>query len=103
MKTNSQSQMKEAFYDSEFLNHMKDSSFEKMIDADSEAPSMMMAKVASLTAKWEGRSVPRPEHWGGLRVSLDEIEFWQGRDGRLHDRIRYTSIDSDWSWERLQP
>ena len=65
--------------------------------------AMMMAKVASLTAKWEGRSVPRPEHWGGLRVSLEEIEFWQGRDGRLHERILYTCVDSDWSWERLQP
>jgi hypothetical protein len=53
MKTTSQSQMKEAFYDSEFLNHMKDSSFEKMIDADSEAPSMMMAKVAALVASGE--------------------------------------------------
>ena len=53
MKTTSQSQMKEAFYDSEFLNHMKDSSFEKMIDGDSEAPSMLMSKVVALIADGE--------------------------------------------------
>jgi len=63
----------------------------------------LMAKVAALMAKWVGRNVPRPQHWGGLRVSLDEIEFWQGHDGRLHDRIRYTCDDGTWSWERLQP
>ena len=65
--------------------------------------AMMLTKVASLTAKWVGRSVPRPEHWGGYRVSLDEIEFWQGHDGRLHDRIRYARVDGEWKWERLQP
>ena len=65
--------------------------------------AVLMAKVAALMAKWVGRNVPRPEHWGGFRVSLDEIEFWQGHDGRLDDRIRYTCGDGEWSWERLQP
>ena len=63
----------------------------------------LVAKVAALTAKWVGRSVPRPEFWGGYRVSLDMVELWQGHDGRLHDRVRYTCTDGEWSWQRLQP
>jgi len=63
----------------------------------------LMEKVAALMAKWTGRNVPRPEHWGGFRVSLEEIEFWQGQEGRLHDRIRYTCNVDQWSWARLQP
>ena len=65
--------------------------------------AILMEKVATLTEKWVGKSVPRPEFWGGYRVSLDTIELWQGQDGRLHDRIVYTMVDGDWSWERLQP
>jgi pyridoxamine 5'-phosphate oxidase len=65
--------------------------------------TLLMAKVAALTTKWVGRQIPRPEHWGGYRVSLDTVELWQGHDGRLHDRIRYTCTDCEWSWDRLQP
>jgi len=65
--------------------------------------TILTAKVAAITAKWLGREIPRPEHWGGYRVSLDTVEFWQGHDGRLHDRIQYTCTNGTWSWERLQP
>jgi len=65
--------------------------------------TVLIAKVAALTAKWIERSVPRPEFWGGYRVSLDLVELWQGNDGRLHDRIRYTCSNGEWSWQRLQP
>jgi pyridoxamine 5'-phosphate oxidase len=68
-----------------------------------QSRAVLIAKVAALMVKWVGRPVPRPEFWGGYRVSLDEVEFWQGHDGRLHDRIRYTCVDDSWSWERLQP
>jgi pyridoxamine 5'-phosphate oxidase len=64
---------------------------------------ILTAKVAATTAKWLGRKIPRPDHWGGYRVSLDVVEFWQGHDGRLHDRIRYTCTDGQWSSQRLQP
>jgi pyridoxamine 5'-phosphate oxidase len=64
---------------------------------------MLIAKVAELSAKWVDSAIPRPEFWGGYRVSLDRVELWQGHDGRLHDRIRYICTDGVWSWQRLQP
>jgi pyridoxamine 5'-phosphate oxidase len=56
--------------------------------------------------KWpEGSAVPRPEYWGGYRVVPLNIEFWQGRYSRLHDRLRYerSSINSDWELTRYYP
>jgi pyridoxamine 5'-phosphate oxidase len=51
-----------------------------------------------------GADVPRPEHWGGYRLRPDVIEFWQGRDNRLHDRLRYRlREDGTWVIERLAP
>ena len=50
--------------------------------------------------------VPVPEHWGGLRVVPSTVEFWQGREGRLHDRLRYRRVDEPtggWVVERLAP
>jgi pyridoxamine 5'-phosphate oxidase len=48
--------------------------------------------------------IPRPEHWGGIRVRPHRIEFWQGRPGRLHDRVRFDRVDeSRWAVERLAP
>ena len=44
-----------------------------------------------------------PEHWGGYAMSMDRIEFWQGRPNRLHDRIVFEHHDGEWSTERLQP
>ncbi|HEU0212798.1 MAG TPA: pyridoxamine 5'-phosphate oxidase [Jiangellaceae bacterium] len=47
--------------------------------------------------------VPLPEFWGGYRVEPDEVEFWQGAPGRLHDRLRYTRTENGWLLERLAP
>ena len=50
-----------------------------------------------------GEYVPRPPHWGGYLVLPDVLEFWQGRPGRLHDRIRYRRDRTGWLIDRLAP
>ncbi|WP_159520565.1 pyridoxamine 5'-phosphate oxidase [Sunxiuqinia indica] len=61
-------------------------------------------KFRDTTAQFEGLSIPKPPNWGGYQVNPTEIEFWQGRPGRLHDRIRYYKIDSNqWEYKRLSP
>jgi pyridoxamine 5'-phosphate oxidase len=47
--------------------------------------------------------VPTPDHWGGFRVRPAAVEFWQGRRGRMHDRLRYRRVDDAWAVERLAP
>jgi len=51
----------------------------------------------------EGGDVPLPPYWGGFRVVPATVEFWQGRRGRMHDRLRYVRAASGWSVERLAP
>ena len=59
--------------------------------------------VAELAREHEGSDVPRPEHWGGYRLRPETYEFWQHRDDRLHDRLRYTRDGDGWRVERLAP
>ncbi|WP_189825405.1 pyridoxamine 5'-phosphate oxidase [Streptomyces finlayi] len=52
----------------------------------------------------EGEKVPVPPHWGGFRITPETVEFWQGHQNRLHDRLRYVSTGPGaWSVERLNP
>ncbi|KAF2458877.1 hypothetical protein BDY21DRAFT_339124 [Lineolata rhizophorae] len=63
-------------------------------------------RVKDAKQKFEGQeSIPVPDHWGGLRVVPESVEFWQGRHSRLHDRFLYTkgSGKSEWTIERLSP
>jgi pyridoxamine 5'-phosphate oxidase len=50
-----------------------------------------------------GTEIPRPPHWGGLRLAPDDVEFWCGRASRLHDRLRYHRDGADWAVQRLAP
>lgn len=61
------------------------------------------ARVVELEREYAGRGVPRPEHWGGYRLQPDAYEFWQHRQDRLHDRLRYRRDDGAWRVERLSP
>jgi pyridoxamine 5'-phosphate oxidase len=60
-------------------------------------------EVAIVTRRFLGRDVPRPPWWGGFRVRPVEIEFWQGRPDRLHDRLAYRQVGDRWEVRRLNP
>lgn len=66
---------------------------------------VLEARFAELKAQYpEGSTVPKPEFWGGYEISATEIEFWQGRPNRMHDRILYQQqADGQWSTARLMP
>ena len=68
-----------------------------------ENRSVLEERVRSLEAEYEEREIPRPPFWGGYRVEPDLIEFWQGRENRLHDRLVYRRNGGVWKMERLQP
>jgi pyridoxamine 5'-phosphate oxidase len=60
--------------------------------------------LQQLEKDFDSMVIPRPKHWGGYLVVPEEVEFWQGRPNRLHDRIRYTNKDNlSWKAERLSP
>jgi pyridoxamine 5'-phosphate oxidase len=59
--------------------------------------------IIALENRFHGREVPRPPHWGGYRVKPEQVEFWQGRQSRLHDRILYTRVAAGWNIHRLAP
>ncbi len=63
----------------------------------------VLETAAKAEKEKHGDNPPRPAHWGGYRVIPSQIEFWQGRENRLHDRLLYTPAKGAWKIERLAP
>jgi pyridoxamine 5'-phosphate oxidase len=65
---------------------------------------LLERKFRALARQFNGKSVPMPDNWGGFRLKPLSIEFWQGRENRLNDRLRYRrKSGSGWKIERIQP
>jgi len=61
-------------------------------------------RVTEIEKKFDGQAVlPKPHQWGGYAIEPFMMEFWQGRQSRLHDRVQYTKIDGAWQIHRLAP
>lgn len=60
-------------------------------------------RMTHFDERFEGHDVPRPHSWGGYVIGPDYVEFWQGQENRLHDRLAYERIVGAWSLRRLQP
>lgn len=78
-----------------------------LVSAQSEVipnREFLETQLKVLEEKFEGKHIPRPKHWGGFIIKPIEVEFWQGRPNRLHDRIVYKlSENYDWNISRLSP
>jgi pyridoxamine 5'-phosphate oxidase len=69
-----------------------------------ESRDWLEQRVTELTEQYEGAEPPVPSHWGGFRLAPKVFEFWQHREDRLHDRLRYTGqAGGGWLIERLAP
>ena len=90
-----------------FLSRPRGSQLGAWVSAQSSvisSRSLLENKFQEIKQKFKDKEVPLPSFWGGYRVVPDEIEFWQGRRNRLHDRFQYTKQDDgSWEIERLAP
>lgn len=64
---------------------------------------LLAMQIEKMKLKFKNGSIPLPDFWGGYRVIPTKIEFWQGRESRLHDRILYTKTNTTWEISRLAP
>jgi pyridoxamine 5'-phosphate oxidase len=91
--------------DKYFLSRPAGARLSASASAQSEVVSeryFLESRVEELKKQY-GENPPRPAHWGGYRVIPSTIEFWQGRENRLHDRLLYTLAGGTWKIERLAP
>ena len=68
-----------------------------------ESRAFLEQTLSRLEQQYQSDPVPKPDNWGGYLVKPIEFEFWQGRENRLHDRLRYTAVNDKWTIERLAP
>ncbi len=69
-----------------------------------DSRKILDARLQQMTERFADEEIPLPPHWGGYRLRPEQIEFWQGRPNRLHDRFRYTrNADNTWQIDRLAP
>jgi len=68
-----------------------------------ETRQQLHDRVRALEAEYEGRDIPRPPHWSGFRVDPHRVEFWYGREHRLHERVCFTATDGEWRETLLYP
>lgn len=68
-----------------------------------ESREALESKKAAIISEFEGKDIPRPQHWGGYIVIPERVEFWQGRPNRLHDRLVYKKDGDGWKVVRLNP
>lgn len=68
-----------------------------------DSRALLKARLEEMKRKFGEGKIPLPSFWGGYRIVPRELEFWQGRDDRLHDRFMYTRSGNDWKLERLAP
>lgn len=68
-----------------------------------DARETLEAQLLRVQERFGDGPIPRPSHWGGYRLAPEEVEFWQGRPDRLHDRLRYVRSQAGWRLERLWP
>jgi len=93
--------------DDYFNSRPRDSQLGAWVSSQSEVIAdrqVLEQKFSQLQQQYANKNIPRPPHWGGFRVIPANIEFWQGRPSRLHDRLRYRLLEGgDWLIERLSP
>jgi pyridoxamine 5'-phosphate oxidase len=100
-------QVSEAESDAYFQTRPRGSQLGAWVSPQSEVISgreFLERRMQELIAQHVGGPVPRPPHWGGYRVLPAMVEFWQGQENRLHDRLRYRCAEGEgWILERLAP
>ncbi len=68
-----------------------------------DSRKVLLSELNKMHRKFNNREIPLPDFWGGYRLVPDSIEFWQGRENRLHDRFIYTRKEDAWGIKRLAP
>jgi pyridoxamine 5'-phosphate oxidase len=68
-----------------------------------ESYEVITNKLTILEEKYKDKKIPRPEHWGGFVIIPETIEFWQGHEGRIHDRLKFRKEGAGWKINRLSP